>query len=88
MKEIILKIIDPLGLHARPASVIVATAGKYQSDISIHKEDKKGNLKSIMGVMALGVKQSDEIKIIAEGEDAEAAINDLVETFKSNNLIS
>lgn len=81
------KIKDPVGLHARPASVTVAAAAKFASDITITANGKSGNLKSIMNVMALGVKQGNEIEISAKGEDAEAAINAIKEAMTKNGLI-
>lgn len=78
---------DPVGLHARPASVTVAAAAKFQSDIKITSNGKSGNLKSIMNVMALGIKQNDEITISAEGEDAAKAIETIKEAMKKNALI-
>jgi len=80
------KITDETGLHARPATVLVNTASKYVSDISLIHGDKKVNLKSIMGVMSLGVQQGAEITISAEGDDAEAAIAALAETITSQKL--
>jgi phosphocarrier protein len=87
MTKITLKIIDPVGLHARPASITVSTASKYTSNITIMSNGKKGNLKSIMNVMALGIKQGDEIVIEANGSDAKDALKDIQETMKKNNLI-
>ena len=80
------KIIDETGLHARPATVLVNTASKFGSEITLTHGEKKVNLKSIMGVMSLGVQQGAEILISAEGDDAEAAIAALTETITSQNL--
>jgi len=80
------KIIDETGLHARPATVLVNTASKFGADISLTYGDKKVNLKSIMGVMSLGVQQGAEITITADGDDAEAAIAALTETIVSQKL--
>lgn len=80
-------ITDPVGLHARPASVTVAAAAKFASDITIEAKGRKGNLKSIMNVMALGVKQGDEITISAEGSDADAAVSAIKEAMQKNGLI-
>ena len=86
MKEFKAKIKDPVGLHARPASIVVKTASDFQSDITIISGDKTGNLKSIMNVMALGVKQGEEVTIQAVGEDEEDAIKAIQEEMKKNNL--
>ncbi len=78
---------DPLGIHARPASLLVVEAAKYESEITISKENKKGNLKSIMGVMALGVKNGEEITIFAVGSDEEQALQSLKDLMIKNKLI-
>ena len=59
MKELKVKIADPVGLHGRPASIISTNASKFNSEISIAnlRTNKKGNLKSIMSVMSLGIKK-------------------------------
>lgn len=68
---------NKIGLHARPAALFVQTASKFLSNISIEKAGKKVNAKSIMGIMALGVCQGDEITIYATGEDEKKAVDDL-----------
>jgi catabolite repression HPr-like protein len=65
------------GLHARPAALFVQEASKFQSTIHVVKGDKKVNAKSIMGVMSLAVSKGTEITIIAEGKDAEQAVEAL-----------
>jgi phosphocarrier protein len=79
-------ITDETGLHARPATVLVNTASKFASEISLVYRDKKVNLKSIMGVMSLGIQQGAEITIAVEGDDAEAALSALTETITSQGL--
>ena len=79
-------IIDPMGLHARPATVLVNTAGKFASEVTLDYNGKTVNLKSIMGVMSLGVPTNAEITIKAEGEDATEAIDALVQTLAEQNL--
>ncbi|KRQ86154.1 Phosphocarrier protein HPr [Caloramator mitchellensis] len=73
---------NPTGLHARPASMLVKEANKYKSDITITKNEKIANAKSILNVLALGVAKGDEIIIKAIGDDEDDAINSIV------NLIS
>ena len=82
--EIKLTIEHPVGLHARPASLFVQTAKKYQSDITVSCGDRKGNAKSILKVLSLGANKGSEISIRAEGEDAQEALNELEELVKSN----
>jgi len=79
-------VIDEMGLHARPATVLVNTAGKFASEITLDYNGKSVNLKSIMGVMSLGVPHNAEITIIADGEDAEEAIEALTATLADQNL--
>ncbi len=78
---------DPVGLHARPASVMVQEANKFASEITISAGDKSGNLKSIMSVMALGVKTEEEVTIVAEGADAADAIAAIETAMKENGVI-
>ena len=86
--ELKVKIIDPIGLHARPASQLVTTASKFEADIKIKTDaGKEANLKSIMSVMALGVKTGETVVITAEGKDANEAITSLESTMKENELI-
>lgn len=86
MAEKTYTVIDETGIHARPATVLVSEAGKFSSDIQLEHEGQKANLKSIMGVMAMGIRQGSEIKIIAEGQDAEEALKAIDEKLKSTGL--
>ncbi len=70
-------IVNPLGLHARPAAKIVRLASQFTSDIEVVKDDMKVNGKSIMGVMMLAAECGSTITIRANGEDAEAAVSAL-----------
>lgn len=74
------------GIHARPATILVQAASKFNSDINLEYKGKKVNLKSIMGVMSLGVGQGAEIKISADGSDEAAALKGLEETLKNEGL--
>ena len=67
------------GLHARPASLFVKEAAKFESDIKLIKENKEYNGKSIMGILSMGVAKGDKITIQAEGEDEETAVKELVD---------
>ena len=87
MAKFTAKITDPVGLHARPASITVAAAAKFGSDVTITANGKSGNLKSIMNVMALGIKQGDTVTIEATGEDADTAVKSIQTAMKENNLI-
>ncbi len=79
VKEKKVMITNKTGLHARPAAQFVQKAGKYDSKIEIIFEEKEVNAKSIMGVMSLGVGKGNEIIIKADGDDAESAVEELVD---------
>lgn len=70
-------IVNPLGVHARPAAEVVKTAGRFSSAIEIRRGDVSVNGKSIMGVMMLAAEQGAVIVISANGDDAEAAVEAL-----------
>ncbi|MFL5489441.1 MAG: HPr family phosphocarrier protein [Gemmatimonadaceae bacterium] len=71
------KIVNKLGIHARPAAEIVKTAGKFRSSITIVRDDLEVNAKSIMGVMMLAAECGATVVLRANGEDAEAALDAL-----------
>ncbi len=75
---------DKLGIHARPAGLLVKTADKFSSDITISKNDKSGDAKRIFSVMALGIKYDDEVKLTISGNDEEKAKEALEQFFKEN----
>ena len=74
------------GIHARPATILVQTASKYTSDVSLSYNGKSVNLKSIMGVMSLGVGQNANVTITAEGDDEKEAIEAIAETMKKEGM--
>ncbi|CDR31136.1 Phosphocarrier protein HPr [Acholeplasma oculi] len=70
-------IVSEYGLHARPATRLVNQAMSYQSEISLSAFNRTVNLKSIMGVMSLGIYNGEIVEVQAEGEDAAEAIEGL-----------
>ncbi|MDO5142148.1 MAG: HPr family phosphocarrier protein [Eubacteriales bacterium] len=64
---------DPVGIHARPAGQLAKEATKFQSKVMLCKGDKRAELRRMMAVMGLGVKQGDTIRIEVEGADEDAA---------------
>lgn len=74
------------GIHARPATLLVQTASKFNSDITLEYQEKSVNLKSIMGVMSLGVGQSASVTITADGDDEKEALDAITGTMKSEGL--
>ncbi len=77
---------DPVGLHARPATALVNEASKYASDINIIVDGTKVNLKSIMGVMSLGIETGKEFKIEVVSDSEAEAIEGLTEVIISSKI--
>jgi phosphocarrier protein HPr len=71
------RILNKLGIHARPAAEIVKTAARFKSNITIVRDDLEVNAKSIMGVMMLAAEFGSTIVVRAVGEDADAALDAL-----------
>jgi len=84
MTEFNYTITDELGIHARPAGMLVKEADKFDSEISIYKNDNCGDAKRIFSVMSLGIKHGDKIKITINGKDEEEAKDTLYRFFKEN----
>lgn len=83
MQEKVVIIRNKLGLHARPAAMLVQTASKFKSKIKIHKDDQEVDGKSIMGIMTLAAASGSDLRIIVDGDDesdAMKALEQLVET--------
>jgi phosphocarrier protein HPr len=83
MPEREVKIVNKLGIHARPAAEIVKTAGKFKSSITIVRDDLEVNAKSIMGVMMLAAEFGSTILVRASGDDADAALDALAACIAS-----
>jgi phosphocarrier protein len=81
MPEREVKIVNKLGIHARPAAEIVKTAGKFKSSITIVRDDLEVNAKSIMGVMMLAAEFGATIILRAVGDDAETALDALAKVI-------
>jgi phosphocarrier protein len=77
MAERSVQIVNKHGLHARPAAEMVKAASRYQSDITIARDDLEVNGKSIMGVMMLAAEYGASITLRANGPDADEAIEAL-----------
>lgn len=74
------------GLHARPATMLVNTASKFSSELFLEYQGRKVNLKSIMGVMSLGIRQGSQFSIIADGEDADQALEAIDKVLKEQGV--
>ncbi len=83
------KIIDPIGLHARPASIFVATVSKYPKNSVelVTNEDKVVNAKSILVVMGLALEAEQEFKIRVDGNDAKTVITEIVNILEEEDIL-
>jgi phosphocarrier protein len=74
MAELRLTVLDPAGLHARPAAQVVRTAGRFKSRITIHIGDRTADVKSLIALLGLTIRPGSEITLAAEGPDESAAL--------------
>lgn len=84
MKSFEYTITDEVGIHARPAGLLVKEAKKYDSVITVTKDGKSVEAKKLMALMGLGVKKGDTVTVSVEGQDEEAAASKMEEFFKNN----
>ena len=80
-------IINEKGLHTRPATELVKCATKFRADIKLSFQDLTINAKSLLGILMLAAARGAKIRIEAEGEDAEEAVNAIVELAKEKFYI-
>jgi len=80
-KELIVK--NKQGLHARPAAVFVQVANRFDSRITVRRDDEEVNGKSIMGILMLGAENGSLIIIEADGSDAQKALEELEKIISS-----
>lgn len=85
MKSTQYRITDEIGIHARPAGLLVKEARKFKSKTTLIKDGKIADLTKLMAIMGLGVKCGDTVTIQAEGADEEEAV-DALEAFFISNL--
>lgn len=83
MIEKSVKVINRLGMHARPSAMFVTHAARFKSEVFIEKDGLKVNGKSIMGVMMLAAEKGANLIISADGEDEQVAVDDLTELIRS-----
>ncbi|MDR0487259.1 MAG: HPr family phosphocarrier protein [Treponema sp.] len=83
MTEKNVTVVNRAGIHARPAAILVQATKNYKSKIYIEKGTDRINAKSIMGIITLGAAYKTTLKIIADGEDENAAVDALVKLFES-----
>ena len=80
-KEGIVK--NSTGLHARPATLLVKKASAFKSDISLEYNGKKANVKSLIGVLSLGVSKDANVKVIASGDDEALAAEEIAKLIEN-----
>jgi len=83
MTEQTVTVINRAGIHARPSAILVQSTKNFKSNIYIEKNNDRINAKSIMGIITLGASYGTELKIIADGEDEEEAVDTIVRLFES-----
>ncbi|OOV52642.1 PTS sugar transporter subunit IIA [Clostridium botulinum D/C] len=80
-KEAIIK--NATGLHARPAILLVKKASSFKSDIYLEYGDKKANVKSLIGVLSLGVTKDSTVTVTASGDDETLAVEEMIKLIES-----
>lgn len=88
MKQISVTVIDPVGLHARPATVAVNVASKFKCEVKVAYKGRTVNMKSIMGVMSLGIPTQSEITVSCEGEDEDVAVKTIEDVLRAQKVIA
>lgn len=84
MKKFEYTIKDEVGIHARPAGMLVKEAKKYESKITIAKDAKKAEATKLMALMGLGVKCGQTVEVEIVGADEEAAYEHMLKFFEEN----
>jgi phosphocarrier protein HPr len=78
-KELLVQ--NKMGIHARPAAMIVRITNKFKSEVHVEKEDEQVNGKSIMGLMMLAAAKGSKVKFVATGPDAEQMLTEIEALF-------
>ncbi len=84
MKQFQYTIVDPQGIHARPAGLLVKEASKFESSVVLHCNGKSGDAKRIFSVMGLSAVCGTKVTVTADGTDEDSAIQSLEAFFKEN----
>ena len=79
VKELVVQ--NKMGIHARPAAMIVRVTNRYKADVFVEKDDEQVNGKSIMGLMMLAAGKGSKVKFTATGDDAAQMLNELEQLF-------
>jgi phosphocarrier protein HPr len=78
-KELVVQ--NKMGIHARPAAMIVRITNKFKADVFVEKDEEQVNGKSIMGLMMLAAGKGSKVRFIATGDDAAAMLAELEQLF-------
>ena len=84
MKEFQYTVKDACGIHARPAGLLVKVVKGFSSTATLEKNGKTCDLRKLMALMGMGVKQGDEVTVQVEGPDEDAAFEALEKFFQEN----
>ena len=84
MKQFTYTIKDELGVHARPAGLLVKLAKKYASKVTNEKDGKTSDMRKLMEAMGLGIKQGETITVTVEGEDETVAAEEIAAFLNEN----
>ena len=79
MPDVRLTVLDPAGLHARPAAQFVRTASRFESRVTIRAGDRSADAKSLIALLGLTIRPQSQVTLAADGPDAEAALAALLE---------
>ena len=79
MPDIRLTVLDPAGLHARPAAQFVRTASRFESRVTIRAGDRSADAKSLIALLGLTIRPQSQVTLAADGPDADAAVAALLE---------
>ena len=79
VKELLVQ--NKMGIHARPAAMIVRITNKFKADVFVEKDDEQVNGKSIMGLMMLAAGKGSTVKFLASGADAQQMLDELEQLF-------
>ncbi len=80
-REVTIK--NSVGLHARPATFFIQKANSFKSSISVEREDRRVNAKSLLGVLSLGIVNGMQITLVADGPDEEEAVEALTDLIEN-----
>lgn len=78
-KELVVQ--NKMGIHARPAAMVVRITNKFKAEVFVEKDDEQVNGKSIMGLMMLAAGKGSKVKFVATGADAEAMLSEIEALF-------